>query len=368
MAYRSVGLVGLVALMGFMALVGLAGCSQEQAVAEPDGPAPSDSVAICFSGIESETQETTGTTRAETGLEEYYKSFRVWGYKNMSLTAGSYGDLQVVMPEYAVRWVENGAATTATDSHDWEYILSAYPRQSIKYWDFSAKAYRFFAVAGSGITVTAPVDVYASDAVYSMTMTVDATNAGATPLYSHLWLSNNKEEDYPGRPYGKPVTLEFVRPFARVRFLFTYSEPNPNPQPTVEDPDLRPVTTGQNIRTKCTFSVTYPLSGEAVEESWATEEFTKSMLAFTIPYTDAVKQWYMVVPIRNQGAYRLSVVINGLDRTAIVPAAYTDWNPGYEYTYVFKINESGGVELQSLNVGVFDWQEGGTGDRIVYNW
>ena len=64
----------------------------------------------------------------------------------------------------------------------------------------------------------------------------------------------------------------------------------------------------------------------------------------------------------------LTLLINGEEKTAVVPAAYMDWLPGYEYTYIFKINEEGGVELESYDAAYADWKEGTEGTPTVYNW
>ena len=165
--------------------------------------------------------------------------------------------------------------------------------------------------------------------------------------------------------------------------MFTYSDPNAVLKPMLEDPDFRPATTGRTIATKCTFTVNYPITGSATKESWSTSGFTKSKLAFTVPYTENVYpggdtskdpevvgtyHWEMVVPIREQGAYRLTVTINGEEKTCEVPSQYMDWLPGYQYTYIFKVNEEGGVELEKVNIGITNWGTGKDADYIVYNW
>lgn len=348
---RPIGLIGLIGL--------ISACSSEQAP-EPQVPEPEkQETAIAFTVNLSEEE----VTRATRPLEDYTTSFVVWAFKNMTETAGTYSDLQTVMPGYHVDWTENTAATTTTNTHDWEYILLAFPDQTIKFWDFAAKAYRFFAVAemnpepGTWDTSTEPN-------AYKYTCNADATNAEDAPFYSRLWFSNGDEVAYPTRLYGKPVTLEFIKPFAEVVFKFTYSDPSATPKPMLEEPDFRPATIGERIATTGTVTITFPIQGTATQESWTSAvDDSKYLLAFTV-----AEQVYTVLPIASQGVYQLKVTVNGEDKTCTVPAQYMSWNPGYRYTYIFKVSDEGGVELESVNIGVKKWQEGKTADHIIYNW
>ena len=242
-------------------------------------PVTDTRTAISFSGQQSEEQAVSrgtnrraGTPLNETGVD----AFTVWGYKNMSYTegTGSYGDLQTVFPGYVVKWISGSAATTTTNSNGWEYISSD-PEQTIKYWDWGASAYRFYAVtAGTG----AP-DVATAGQV-SFTMTADASpirdgegtaeekiaaNIEATPYFSKLWFSTGNVGDYPDKQFGKPVVLEFLKPYARVRFLFNYSYAAEGVK--VTGPSFKP-TNGSKIALKGTVTVTYPLTGTATKESY----------------------------------------------------------------------------------------------------
>ena len=397
---RPIRLIGLIGLMGLIGSIGLMGCSSSDDSEDEDVPVTGTPIA--FSAKEGEetavnnggsnkapranetnrtngANETFGVTRSTPLSEKGIISFHVWGYKNMDYSGGSYGDLQTVFPGYTVHWEENSALTTTTNTDSWEYILTAYPDQTIKYWDWAARAYRFFGVATNGAIISGAYKPSAeSPTSYEISFTADATNDEDAPYYSALWFSTGSEALYPTRLFGKPVQLEFKRPFAKVRFMFTYSDPDAVLKPMLEDPDFRPATTGRTIATKCTFTVNYPITGSATKESWSTSGFTKSKLAFTVPYTEndpsktpevvGTYHWEMVVPIREQGAYRLTVTINGEEKTCEVPSQYMDWLPGYQYTYIFKVNEEGGVELETVNIGITNWGTGKDADYIVYNW
>ena len=70
----------------------------------------------------------------------------------------------------------------------------------------------------------------------------------------------------------------------------------------------------------------------------------------------------------DQGTYTLTVTVSGEERTPVVPAEYMGWEPGFQYTYVFKITESGGVELDTVQSGFTPWISGGEQGHTVYNW
>ena len=332
-------------------------CSQEQVSPDPEEQKPT---AIAFNGSLKEEE----VTRATTPLEDYTTSFRVWAYKNMSETAGVYGNTQMVFPGFTVRWINNSAATSTTNSDGWEYILDEHPDQQPKYWDWSAKAYRFFGSAEMSATPGTWEHITEGTERYKYTCTPDATSAEDAPFYTHLWFSNGNATDYPTRQFGQLVTLEFIKPFAEVVFRFTYSNPDATPLPAIEEADFRPLTEGQRIALMGEVEITFPITGAATQETWeSTPEYTKFLTAFTTKDTP-----YEVFPIRNQGAYRLTVTVNGADKECIVPDSYTNWSPGYRYTYVFKVNDEGGVELETVKMGVTTWTNVTPVDYNLYNW
>jgi len=325
-------------------------CSGEQQI-----PAPAVEVLspIAFSASQQKEQVTrAGST---TPLEAYTNSFRVWAYKHMSNV-----ETQTVMNEYHVDWIENSIATSTTNTDGWEYILLGYPDQSIKFWDFNAAAYRFFGVAEIGTPGTWDKT---QSGVYKYTCVADATNVGDAPFYTRLWYSTGDESIYPNRKFGEPVTLEFVRPFAEVQFRFIYSDPAATPLPMLEEPDFRPNTAGQRIATLGTVTITFPITG-GTEEDWSSErDNAKYLLSLT-----KKENWYSVLPIKGQGDYIFRVTVNGDDKTCIVPAQYMIWEPGYRYTYIFKVNDEGGLELDNVEVGIKNWEKGKDGSHLIYNW
>jgi hypothetical protein len=212
----------------------------------------------------------------------------------------------------------------------------------------------------------------------------DATEMAKSPYFTRLWFSTGNQVAYPDKQFGKPVTLEFVKPYTRVRYLFKYAYPREGIKLT--EKSFKPtfdVTAADDdkvkIARKGTVTVHYPTEGTATKE-WYTvavdADKSTRMEAFTEDYdpdddgkvySETNKGWYMVLPRDTQGSYTLSVSVNGIARTAVVPAEYMQWLPGYSYTYIFKITEEGGVEIGWVEYAVVPWIEMEV-SKSVYNW
>ena len=408
---RPMGLIGLIGLMGLM------GCSSgsDDVVPTPaPTPAPVEEMAISFNSGLAENETVTrsmsnkAVTRATTPLHEKgINTFRVWGYKNMSYTAGAYSGLQKVMPEYTVNWQENSANTTTSNTNGWEYVnqQTSGDEQTIKYWDWNAKAYRFFGVTNWAGESTGPYEANktygatgtygASGAyeTYEITLNADASSTTAienTPYFTTLWFSTGNVGDYPDKQFGKPVQLEFLKPYARVRFLFKYAYPRegiklgtksfaPTDDYTAEEENK------VKIARKGTVTVHYPIEGTETKEWYTTvadADKSTRLTAFTVDYDpeDDGKDyvtlssgkmtsdgWYIVLPNNSQGSYTLSVTVNGESKTAVMPKQYMQWLPGYSYTYVFKITDEGGVEIGWVEYAMTPWTDLEAG-RTTYNW
>ena len=188
--------------------------------------------------------------------------------------------------------------------------------------------------------------------------------------------------EYADKQFGKPVTLVFMQPYARVRFLFIYSY-TPDAY-TLNEKEFKP-TNGSKIARQGVFTVTYPLDGSKTHEEYtvvpATGAYTGALDAFEEDYepdndnkvypADCQDNgWYYVLPAENQGSYTLSVKLttNASPVTTIVPAGYMKWLPGYQYTYIFKITQEGGVEMGSVQSAFTQWTVAGADSKTVYNW
>ena len=385
---RMAGLLRLASVLLLSALTALAvvscGGSDDTSTPEPPvPPQPRAETPIAFSGSLSEDKgESHARTRAATTpLSDTHKTFKVWGYKNTNESAA-----ENVMQNYTVNYTSGSAGTTTSNSSGWEYVNQqpgGGTEQSIKYWDFTANDYRFFGYAGSGVTPSYSSSGDANHPSVSLSFAVDATTANlttlsaSTPLYSKLWHKNGSAiaSDI------SPVTLEFLQPYVKVRFLFRQSE-SAEMIFVVTEQSFGPTDPNKKIYTKGTFTTTYPLAENSTEEIWnitpGTED-TDYLTALTQDYYEAAsdetdpnilahqKKWYVVLPTVSQGTYTLTVKVNNDPRTVVVPEQYMDWLPGYEYTYVFKITDPGGVELESVQAGFNPWTVH-TGVKNIFNW
>lgn len=369
-----------------------AACSHHSDSEPEDEPVVESGDAITFSGQRGEEEM---VTRADSPLSESgVTSFTVWGYKNNVKNEEAYGSCQEVFPAYTVEWKKNSESTTTTNSSGWDYILPDNPEQTIKYWDWGASAYRFFAVtnwAGEDVVLHDANKAYGSRGTYgdgdayskyTITMEIDVTSRRAIeemPYFSTLWFSDGNPANYPTKQFGKPVQLVFTKPYSKVRFMYNYVYDRE--KILMESQVFKPTTdyddTSIGIARKGTFNIIYPLSGNTKEEWYdIVQSETGKLEAFTEDYDpyntskeylDAIDGWYSVFPNTTQGSYKLSVVINRLEKTCVVPAEYMQWKPGYSYTYIFKINEEGGVEIDQIQTAFTGWTEM-YGDRTVYNW
>ena len=349
---------------------------------EPGGgdstPRPNEK-AIAFSG---NLKEKNVTRAGEVGLENYYKRFKVWAFKNTG-TDGSV--VNKVMNGYTVNWIANSAGTSATNSNGWEYVNQQElnkMEQSVKYWDFDAAAYRFFGVAG-GTENNVPTGAYdneTSPTKFIVTYIADAENDHTTPFYSRLWYGTEAK-------YGKPVQLEFIKPLSKVRFMFTFENPAEAPTTELSGMDFRP-SSGTTIKMKGKVEVTYRLTGTADKEDFSADAESEGITAFIKDYYEkkmdgddvvppylgadvsdaAFNKTYTVLPTpAGQGSYTLTVKVDGDPKTTIVPAEYMTWQPGYQYTYIFKVHVDGGVTIDNVQSAFTSWVDTSK-DYTVYNW
>ena len=378
--------------MGLLFL--LAACSKEAAVEEPV------EAAICFGGNLEENAEVVAGTRAETSLAENgITSFKVWAYKNMSITTGNYG-VQTVMPGYTVNFL-GGSHTTNTNAAGWEYVGQQQTvnqeEQTIKYWDLNAEAYRFFAIAGAYKTNEA------NGTNETFTLEMDGSTpekAAATPYYSALWFKA-KADLVSNESYKQPVKLQFYSPFAKVRFIFRFIDPTltrnslmdvnflPSEAITItrdenDEITATTITKNDNIAVKGTYTVSYPLTGTGTAVTGPTYEVATTggyLKAFTQDYYETeessdqlAEYWYYVLPhqanpeINRAKGYTLVATLNGKIKSAVVPEQYMEWKRGYTYTYVFKVTDIDGIAFDEVLVWVKQWDPGGTQNQKVHNW
>lgn len=346
----------------FMALCLLSCSSSGQD--DPFIPEPQQ-VGISFGGNSGSWQDASSRAgEGETGLEKLFSSFKVWGYKTKNDDGGSNenggsnndgstnSSIQKVMDGYLVDW--------NTSSNDWEYIgkynasLNLY--QTIKYWDYSALQYRFWAYApadASGVTAIENTNANSHSITIPYEFNSNAT-LFSTPYISTLCIPK----------IGDQVKLTFVPLIAKVRFKFKYNDKQIASITHISFRDERWKPTGNSTtfqwsgasedKTPVAGNIiaTYPLSGTSTEVSKKWETKQKGILELTIPYeeatdenrqTDVLQKWYFMPPLDiayQQGNYILSAIIEGNQVTATVGREYMQWKAGFQYTYIFKVSET----------------------------
>ena len=346
----------------FMALCLLSCSSSGQD--DPFIPEPQQ-VGISFGGNSGSWQDASSRAGdGETGLEKLFSSFKVWGYKTKNENEGTNenggsnndgstnSSIQKVMYGYLVDW--------NSSSNDWEYIgtynasLNLY--QTIKYWDYSALQYRFWAYA--------PADAHSVTAIEntntnSQSITIPYEfNSNATltstPYISNLCIPK----------IGDQVKLTFVPLIAKVRFKFKYNDKQIASIKYISFRDERWTSTGNgtfqwsgasDAKTPVAGNIiaTYPLSGNSTDVSKTWETTKQGILDLTIPYeedadenlqTDVRQKWYFMPPMDiaqyKQGNYILSAKIEGNQVSATVGSEYMQWKAGFQYTYIFKVSET----------------------------
>lgn len=331
---------------------------------DPFLPTPT-SKSIAFGGNSGSWQDANSRAGdGETGLESLFSSFKVWGYKTKNIDGGSNenggsnndgstnSSIQKVMDGYRVDW--------NTSSNDWEYIgkynatLNLY--QAIKYWDYSALQYHFWAYAPAdapGVTASENTN----DNSHSITIPYEF-NSNAT-LTSTPYISNLCTPKI-----GDQVKLTFVPLIAKVKFKFKYNDKQIASITEISFRDERWTSTGKStflwsgssddktpVAGKIT--ATYPLSGTSTDVSKTWETTNRGILELTIPYeeekdenhqTEIRQKWYFMPPMDiahyKQGNYILSAKIEGNQVTATVGSEYMQWKAGFQYTYIFKVSET----------------------------
>lgn len=368
-------------IMMTMATLIAAACSHDSDIVPENGgdvPVVEQGSPIAFMASQNENQAVTraegpeqAVTRAEGLAGQGITAFQVYGFKNTGMEGtDDYTTYQTVFPGYTVKWVDNSAASSTTNSHGWEYVaqqLLGQDEQTVKYWDWSAKAYRFFGVTKSYDKLEGEVLNGQFKVSFKIDLTTDA-GIEAVPYYSHLWFSNNNYEAYPTRPYGRAVELVFLKPVCKVRFMFIYEDP------TQHDRIKTPLenigfhrSDDVTIKQKGSVTITYPLTGTGTTETCTFDTEASGIVGFTRDYTEEDPFWYTVLPITDQDSYTLDVIVDGEPKSAVVPAEFMDWLPGYEYTYIFKIHVDGSVTINAVQSAFTGWniQES---TYNVYNW
>lgn len=377
----------------------LAGCTSEEYVGVGTTAASRETGTIAFATRAKTVTRATGAEAAAV----LNSNFVVEGVKTIG------GSRSEVFDNYSVNWVQNTAYTTASNTADWEYVgqdiatgKTDISEQTIKYWDFAASQYDFWAYSlGGGSATVASLE---PDVAAGYTVTGDKTALGKVYI-SDLQTAYAPSESVTGKPVmGNEVELAFRSLMAKVRVGLYETIPGFS----VRNVQFYPAATGTLTTTATlyassdvlpsvpdggtsTYTVTFPTTGKSNAGS---ADYNKAHVTFdpsgtktstvafgTLSYgaketgkkevttgdvwvqrsansaTWAVESgasagdYSIVMPNEDGEVLTLKVdytleAIDGTGETiivhgatALIPAAYTKWKPNYAYTYLFKISD-----------------------------
>lgn len=344
--------------------------------------------------------------------------FFVYGIKNeLAYGKEEATDGNTVFDNYRVTYTANSAYTTQSNTKDWEYVgntdYNGTTVQTIKYWDYNASDYTFYALSAKPEDLTSPAKV-------SFTKTTSGANdvwqkgyritttAGAD--LSKIYLADRVNitkttgtNRVAENAYGGTVKFTFRNPFTKIRAAFYETIPGYHVTITKMYGDGTDVSTtnfmasapNTVIKPGQTFDVEYyqtpgnlaeqaKLSVNGVTEAntleLGTQVFGSNLGVTTTAATfdQAAKAYTFVMPQTENATYlKLKVdykltstdgsgeVINVTGATAEIPAKYIAWKPNFAYTYIFKIsnNTNGTTGTGSDPTGLYPI----TFDAVVVN-
>lgn len=406
-----------------IALVALAGCTSDDFVGDKSlQEANNSGGAINF------TMNTPAVTRNRVGSDaagDLNNNFVVFGYKTVSSSD------QTVFDNYQVNWVTNTAGSTESNTADWEYVsyknlpygttttsggtlnnngVSANATgsstniiQSIKYWDFSASSYDFFAYSlGAGVTESSTTTWAKASALSNSTYTLEGTAAQLGTCY----ISKKKHIDPPSSAEVNLVFLSFLSkiqlkffetiPGYSVKDVRFYIDADNKSTGTETKDGLAPAlytTSPSSIPTGGKYTITFDSDNDpvvALTTSGSSETSISFPAAATEPttwlsglvgkeYQEANSTVYLgraaneasaskqitVLPNSTGAAMTLKVDYTLVSRdgsseaitvtgaTATVPADFTKWKPNYAYTYIFKISDNTNGSTGGSTTGLY---------------
>ena len=361
----------------------LASCSSDDFLGENPGNVQNATTAINFGG---EAGKITRATSNEG--DDHVKldnQFKVYGVKNNGT------NFEKVFVDYSVWYDEN---LTTSNTNKWEYVGKN--NQTIKYWDYSAKEYRF--VAGSPINAfTYHIDhenistigtVIKSATVTGLAGHIKANEAGPAIKTNPVYVA--EPVIVPKANYNNPVTFNFIRQQAMVRVGVYETIPGYSITEIKFYKEGETTATSNNViltsatadyfvggsdvkgtinydwtKANPSYTYTYDDTGRTKSQNWyagklcttkplatkltdevadlyGTDKDMSTTGYFTVlptpsetdPQPIVIKCDYTLTSDDNSGE-----VINVTGATAAIPAAFSKWEANTRYTYLFKISQ-----------------------------
>ncbi|MBQ8656422.1 MAG: membrane lipoprotein lipid attachment site-containing protein [Prevotella sp.] len=216
------------------ALLALASCTSNDYLGDEAIGTANKQAPISF-GFEVPTPTRSSGVEAATALSN---QFIVWGEKSeaggSAATAGN-----LVFKNYLVRWTDNTAYTTTSNTKNWEYVgitatsnentnispNSGTTAQTIKYWDYGADNYTFTAVSALPADITGGkvkiTKTESGSAVSDKGYTIEVTDEADL---EHLYFADRQQiskgigaDRTAVNAYGGNVTLTFRNAITKVR-------------------------------------------------------------------------------------------------------------------------------------------------------
>lgn len=373
----------------------LASCSSDDFLGENPGNVQNATTAINFGGEAGKiTRANLSPTEAVNALN---KNFVVYGYKTKE------GTTTTVYDHYNIAWKgEENKTETNTKGWEYVGVnknsLSTVNEQTIKYWDYSADQYDFVAFSlGSNTQGTGEDEVEASTVTTTPSYSLKGKTANLAKCFIADRITAKKGEtnkkDYKLCAYGDNVTFAFRSLATKVKmgiyetipgysvkdvkFYKNETDTDPAVTPILYTRDASIPADDAKATIKVTFGSNTSTDGDFNEAkvNWTFEEGStnSSTIAFE-PLSTQTKEkdemttdnvfigrdvttasmptnFKTVPPAVNVGflTLRVDYTLESIDGSgeeikvkgarAVVPGTYTNWQPNFAYTYIFKISD-----------------------------
>lgn len=169
------------------ALVALASCTNDEFTGgDPISSRIDGNNAIVFTSMSKDATRADHVGADAANLLN--KHFTVAGFKGAGDVTATTLATGTVFDNYVVNWAENTAATTESNTSDWEYVgitavepsTLAGNTQSIKYWDYSAAQYDFIAYSTGTATAITSGNPASGEVLVSAVSAANAKTAAYT--------------------------------------------------------------------------------------------------------------------------------------------------------------------------------------------